>query len=84
MGEVKEEKKMTYDELKNICGQLQQQNAFMREQLAKANTEVSFKMMEYAFKVLENDKFFDPEFVQSISQEIQKSLAIPEEVSEKE
>jgi hypothetical protein len=84
MGEVKEEKKMTYDELKNICGQLQQQNAFMREQLAKANTEMSFKMMEYAFKVLENDKFFDPEFVASISQEIQKSLAIPEEVSEKE
>ena len=58
MGEVKEVKKMTYDELKNTLGQLQQQNAFMREQILKAHTEVSLKMMEYAFKVLENDKYW--------------------------
>lgn len=84
MGENKEEKKLSYEELKTITGQLQQQNAFMREQLMKARNEEMYKRIDYLFKVLENDKMFDVEFVANVALEITQILTIQEESETKE
>lgn len=84
MGENKEEKKLSYDELKNIAGQLQQQNAFMREQLLKSRNEEMYKRIDYLFKVLENSKMFDVEFVANVALEITQILTIQEEQEVKE
>lgn len=84
MGETKEEKKLSYEELKSVAGQLQQQNAFMREQLMKARNEEMYKRIDYLFKVLENSKMFDVNFVADVALEITGILTITEESEIKE
>lgn len=80
MGEEnKKEEKMSYDELKNIAGQLQQQNTFMREQLMKAKSEELYKRIDYLFKVIENKDMFNNEFVTVVVNEITDILTIPEQ-----
>lgn len=75
MGEVEEvkeknnaknnaKKALSYDELKNIASQLQQQNAFLIEQLKKTNDESFYKRIDFLFKVIEFNKLFPEEFVQ--------------------
>jgi len=59
MGEEnKEQKALTYDELKDVCNQLQQQNTFLRNELQKHAGEDFFKRIEYLFKVIENKELF--------------------------
>ena len=59
MGEEnKEQKVLTYDELKDVCNQLQQQNTFLRTELQKHAGEDFFKRIEYLFKVIENKDLF--------------------------
>ena len=84
MGENKEEKKLSYEELKTVAGQLQQQNTFMREQLMKARNEEMYKRIDYLFKVLENSKMFDVGFVADVALEITQILTIQEEQETKE
>lgn len=76
MGENKEEKKLSYEELKTVAGQLQQQNTFMREQLMKARNEEMYKRIDYLFKVLENGVMFDVQFVADVALEITNILKI--------
>ena len=54
MGEdkQKEKKELTYDELKNVAGQLQQQNKFLIEQLQKNEYADLHKRIEYLFKIV--------------------------------
>ena len=77
MGE-KEEKKLSYEELKGVAGQLQQQNTFMREQLMKARNEEMYKRIDYLFKVVENPNVFDEVFYGKVVEELQNILTIQE------
>ena len=77
--EVKEKKELTYDELKNVAGQLQQQNKFLIEQLQKNEYADLHKRIEYLFKVLEHKNTFantDNGFVDEIISELISILKI--------
>ena len=58
--EVKEKKELTYDELKNVAGQLQQQNKFLIEQLQKNQGEAFYKRLDYLYKTIELKEVFHP------------------------
>ena len=77
--EVKEKKELTYDELKNVAGQLQQQNKFLIEQLQKNEYADLHKRIEYLFKVLEHKSTFrntDHGFVEEVISELISILKI--------
>ena len=77
--EVKEKKELTYDELKNVAGQLQQQNKFLIEQLQKNEYADLHKRIEYLFKVLEHKNTFantDNGFVDEVISELISILKI--------
>ena len=81
MGEKKEgvKKELTYDELKNVAGQLQQQNKFLIEQLQKNEYADLHKRIEYLFKVLEHKNTFantDRSFVDEVISELISILKI--------
>ena len=76
---VKEKKELTYDELKNVAGQLQQQNKFLIEQLQKNEYADLHKRIEYLFKVLEHKNTFantDNGFVDEVISELISILKI--------
>ena len=76
---VKEKKELTYDELKNVAGQLQQQNKFLIEQLQKNEYADLHKRIEYLFKVLEHKNTFantDSGFVDEVISELISILKI--------
>jgi len=76
---VKEKKELTYDELKNVAGQLQQQNKFLIEQLQKNEYADLHKRIEYLFKVLEHKNTFantDRGFVDEVTSELISILKI--------
>ena len=76
---VKEKKELTYDELKNVAGQLQQQNKFLIEQLQKNEYADLHKRIEYLFKVLEYKNTFantDNGFVDEVISELISILKI--------
>lgn len=76
---VKEKKELTYDELKNVAGQLQQQNKFLIEQLQKNEYADLHKRIEYLFKVLEHKNTFantDNCFVDEVISELISILKI--------
>ena len=76
---VKEKKELTYDELKNVAGQLQQQNKFLIEQLQKNEYADLHKRIEYLFKVLEHKNTFantDNGFVGEVISELISILKI--------
>lgn len=79
--------KYSYDELNNICGQLQQQNQNLIRQIRQMDMSNTFKRLDYLFKVLElsngsGNWEFKKEFVQSCIDEIEETITIPEEVEE--
>ena len=84
MGEAKEEKKLSYEELKNIAGQLQQQNKMLVEQMYKARNEEMYKRIDYLFRVLENKDSFTTKFCDNVSLEIEEILTIQEAEDTKE
>ena len=76
---MKEKKELTYDELKNVAGQLQQQNKFLIEQLQKNEYADLHKRIEYLFKVLEHKNTFantDNGFVDEVVSELISILKI--------
>ena len=81
MGEKKEgvKKELTYDELKNVAGQLQQQNKFLIEQLQKNEYADLHKRIEYLFKVIEYKDIFqyvDSGFTNEVISELISILKI--------
>jgi len=77
--EVKQKKELTYDELKNVAGQLQQQNKFLIEQLQKNEYADLHKRIEYLFKILDNKMTFfnvDSKFVDEVISELISILKI--------
>lgn len=79
MEEKKKTKELSYEELKNVAGQLQQQNIQLRQALQRANYENLFRRLDYLFKVIENSAVFSEEFVVSCVEEIEDSIKVPEE-----
>lgn len=72
-------KQLSYDQLKNIAGQLQQQNMQLRKALTESNYTNMFKRLDYLFKVIEFAHMFSDDFVQKCSAEIETSITIPED-----
>ena len=50
--EENKKKELSYDELKNVAGQLSQQNQQLNMMLQQANMTNMFKRMDYLFKIL--------------------------------
>ena len=77
--EENKKKELSYDELKNVAGQLSQQNQQLNMMLQQANMTNMFKRMDYLFKVLELQHCFDSEFVITCSDEIKDLMTPPVE-----
>lgn len=75
-------KQLSYEDLKNIAGQLQQQNMQMRKALSELNYENMFKRLDYLFEVVKVPHMFNDEFVSKCAEEIQSMLTIPEKDKE--
>lgn len=75
-------KQLSYEDLKNIAGQLQQQNMQMRKALSELNYENMFKRLDYLFEVIKVPHMFNDEFVGKCAEEIQNMLTIPEKDKE--
>lgn len=75
-------KQLSYEDLKNIAGQLQQQNMQMRKALNELNYENMFKRLDYLFEVVKVPHMFSDEFVSKCTEEIQNMLTIPEKDKE--
>ena len=75
-------KQLSYEDLKNIAGQLQQQNMQMRKALSELNFENMFKRLDYLFEVIKVPHMFSDEFVSKCAEEIQSMLTIPEKDKE--
>ena len=84
--EENKKKELSYDELKNVAGQLSQQNQQLNMMLQQANMTNMFKRMDYLFKVLDFQNCFDSEFVLACSDEIKELMTPPveDEAEEKE
>lgn len=77
MGEKSaEKKKLSYEELNNVAGQLQQQNKFLMEQLQKQNSESFYKRLDYLYKTIEFKSVFPEEFVSECVNEIVDTITI--------
>ena len=75
-------KQLSYEDLKNIAGQLQQQNMQMRKALSELNYENMFKRLDYLFEVIKVPHMFNDEFVGKCAEEIQSMMTIPEKDKE--
>ena len=82
MGENKEKKELSHEELKNVAGQLQQQNKFLIEQLQKQQGESFYKRLDYLYKTIEFKEVFPEEFIGYCIDEIVSTITIPEEVKQ--
>jgi hypothetical protein len=80
--EVKEQKKLSYDELSNVAVQLQQQNKFLLEQLQKQQGESFYKRLDYLFEVVKLKDVFQEKFINSCIDEIVGTITIQEEVKQ--
>ena len=73
--EVKQEKKLSYEELENIAN-----NLYVR--LQQADMANMFKRLDYLFKVVENVDNFPQEFIKHCVEEIVNVMTISTEETE--
>ena len=77
-----EKKKLSYEELENVCHQLSDQAQTLYRKLQEANLSNMFKRLDYLFAVLDNKDAFKekyPEFYEACVTEIVNSMTLPEE-----
>lgn len=79
-----ETEELSYEKLKDVAIQLQQQNAQMREALENTNYTNMFKRLDYLFKIIENAPMFKTEFVEKCTVEIEAFMTLPEEPKSEE
>lgn len=77
-------KKLSYEQLQNIAGQLQQQNMQLRRALNEQDYTNAFKRLDYLFKVMEFAHMFSEDFVQKVADEIENTISLPADKEEKE
>ena len=75
-------KQLSYEELRNIAGQLQQQNMQLRRALNDLNYKNMFERLNYLFKVMEFSHMFSDEFVGKCVTEIESLMTISEDTPE--
>lgn len=75
-------KQLSYEELRNIAGQLQQQNMQLRRALNDLNYKDMFERLNYLFKVMEFSHMFSDEFVGKCVTEIESLMTLPEDTPE--
>lgn len=76
--ETSNPKKMSYEQLENIAHQLSEQAKQLYTRLQEANMTNMFKRLDYLFKIVENAKAFNEEFVNKCVLEIEDRITIPE------
>lgn len=74
----KQPKQLSYEQLRDVAGQLQQQNMQLRKALNEVNYNNLFKRLDYLFKILEYAYMFNEEFVDKCVKEIETSMTIPD------
>lgn len=84
MEENKEKKKLSYEDLENLCHQLSDQSQTLYRKLQEANMTNMFKRLDYLFAVVENRDAFPEDFVKKTIDEIVSSMTIPEAEKEEE
>lgn len=82
MEENKETKKLSYEDLENVCHQLSEQSQTLYRKLQEANMSNMFKRLDYLFAVVENEGAFPEDFVKKCVDEIVTSMTIPEATEE--
>lgn len=75
--EAKNEK-MSYEQLENIAHQLSEQNRNMYAKLQELQSNMMLKRLDFLFRVLENERMFPDEYIDSVVDEIRESLTIPD------
>lgn len=73
-----EAKKLSYEELENVCHQLSEQSQTLYRKLQEANMSNMFKRLDYLFAVVENRAAFPEDFIKKCVDEIITSMTIPE------
>jgi hypothetical protein len=64
-----EEKKLSYEELNNVCMQLSEQNERMKAHIDSLNRQQMFARLEFLFKVIEFKPSFPSEiFVKAVNE----------------
>lgn len=87
MEEIKEQKKLSYEELEGVAVQLQQRCVMLENKLRAIN--IASTRLNYLFKVIEFGNMFTDEFVDKCCTEVEELLTIDtsivqdEEVTEK-
>lgn len=76
---VEEQKKPTYEQLKNWCDQLMMQRNQLAEKLDQATSVMN--ILPWLFKVVENKDSFTSEFVDACTKEIMLIMEPPVEES---
>lgn len=85
MNASQENKKLSYEELNEVCMRLEQQNQYLVRELQKANLTNMFKRLDYLFKVVEySHSFGDAEFVGNCIEEIKGAMTINTEEDKEE
>ena len=81
-----EKKKLSYEQLENVCHQLSEQAKAMYQKLQEANLTNSFKRLDYLFEVVRKPEIFAdyPEFYNNCRAEIVTALTIPESTETEE
>lgn len=83
MEENKEQKKkLSYEELENVCHQLSEQSRTLYQKLQEANLTNMFKRLDYLFAIIENKAAFPEDFVKKCIDEVVTSMTLPEEKEE--
>lgn len=78
--EVKEEKKLSYEELERTATQLSQQAQQLYDQLQKANLQNMFVRLQFLFEVVKQPDVFHGDFYQSCVDEIEQIMNLKAEV----
>lgn len=73
---VKQEEKLTYEQLENAANQLLAQNNELRRTLMELST--AMRRLDYLFKVLDHVALFDVDFVDKCTAEIVTLMTIPQ------
>lgn len=89
-----ERKKLSYEELEKVCGQLSAQAQQLKNQnqqlinaVRSANLENLYKRLDYLFKVIEENatnKYLSEEFKEQCGSEIELLMARPDSAEDKE
>lgn len=75
-------KKLSYEELNNVCHQLSNQSRELYQKLQEANQFNMFKRLDYLFAVVKFYERFSAEFATKCIEEIEQIMTIPEDVKE--